>query len=106
MAGFFIWESKPLIIQLEPEGVLDDAKNVIVSFHQMYGANIEKSGAEIMLDLEKTRIECYLSQEETSSFEVGSAEIQVNILYEDSERDASCKGTLEVWDNLHKEVMT
>lgn len=105
MAGFYLFETKPLVIQLKPDGVLDGAKNVVITLQQMNGKKLEKSGQEVFIDPERTRVECFLSQEETAAFKVGRVRVQINILYEDTERDVSCQGTLEVWDNLHKEVM-
>lgn len=103
-AGFFSYESKPLTIQLKPEGVLNDVAVVIVTIEQP-GVQIEKTGTALMIDAEQTQITFTLSQEETGQFSKGTAEVQVNLLYEDTTRNASCIGELSVWDNLHKEVM-
>lgn len=106
-AGFFIWETKPLTIEFEPEGVLDDVEKVVVSIAQpMFGVNLEKRGSEVIVDAENNQVDIYLTQEETSIFSPGEAVIQVNFLYDDEERDTSVQGIIKVWDNLHREVMT
>ena len=111
-AGFYIYETKPLTIALkrcgEPAaGVLNDFKEIIVTIYQMIGnVTIEKSGADLDVDPEEVTVSIYLTQEDTAQFSPGEGEVQLNILYDDSERDVTVKKKIEIWDNLHREVMT
>ena len=112
MAGFYIWETKPLEIQFvddedKPiEGLLDDVVEVIATISQpMQGAQIEKTMSQMIVEADTSTIYIHLSQAETSQFTPGEAKVQVNFLYDDSERDTSCQGEIQIWDNLHREVM-
>lgn len=111
MAQFYIFESVNWDIQLvnedENSHVLDNIKNVVISIRQQ-NTLLEKdseSGA-VGIDAENDVITVALSQEETGSFTAGKqAIIQVNLLYNDTERDTTCQDRIEVLDNLHKQVM-
>lgn len=109
--GFYIWETKPLTFRLkrngEPaEGALDDYKDIIVTISQAIGnVTVEKTGADLDVDPVAVTVQAYLTQEETGRFSVGEALVQMNILYEDSERDVTCQRAIEVWDNLHRRAM-
>lgn len=109
MAGFYIYETKPLTIKLLQDNlpvVLEDYREIIVTIKQlMSGAVIEKTSKDLDVTPEEGKIVLELSQEDTASFGVGEALIQVNVLYEDSERDVSTQGKLKIKDNLHKEFM-
>ena len=110
MAGFYIYETKPLKILLKrngekAEGILEDYKKIIVTIKQD-GTVIEKTGNSVEADVEESTVSIYLSQQETAIFKPGSAQIQVNVLFEDTERDTSSQGIIHIMDNLHKEVMT
>lgn len=107
MAGFYIYETETLSIHLNKENVLNDVKHIIVSIVQKNPKmQIDKKEEELGLDLENSIINVSLSQEETSQFKVGEAEVQVNIYYNNSERDVSSKGKIEVRDNLYRQVIT
>lgn len=110
-AGFYIWETKPITFALtrcgEPaEGALDDYKDIIVTISQAIGnVTVEKTGADLDVDPVAVTVGAYLTQDETGKFSVGEALVQMNILYEDSERDVTCQRAIEVWDNLHRRAM-
>lgn len=112
MNGFFQWETVDFPFQLSREdgttGILTDCKDVIISFAQG-SVLLEKNmdSPDVALDIENDTVNVHLSQEETGQFMAGKdANVQINILYEDTERDASAEATLSVLRNLHREVMT
>ena len=106
MAGFYIWETKTLHLQLIPETALDGFKDVIVTLAQEWSeAIVEKSTADLVIKEQEGQIDVGLSQEETAKFVPGKVRIQVNLLYNDSERDTTVQGVVEARDNLHRKVM-
>ena len=115
-AFFYIYETVdfPIIVTAEETtGILDGYKEVIVSFGQNGNEILTKdsSMSDVSIDTETDTINVHLSQEDTSKFKVSktddvtTADVQVNILYEDKERDASASTEIEVRNNLHKKVM-
>lgn len=58
------------------------------------------------IDEETGIITMHLSQEETGLFKEGVVELQVNIYYENTERDTSTAVLITAKDNLYKKVMT
>ena len=111
MAGFYSWEtvSLPLTIT-DPEGqpateALVDCEEVVVTISQGRCRRVELGSSELAIDPETATIVASLTQEQTGLFQEGAAQVQVNILYRDSERDVTTKGSIEVHDNLHKKVM-
>lgn len=106
MAGFYIWETKTLHLQLKPETALDGVKNVIVTLAQEWaGTKVEKSTSDLVIKEDVGQINVHLTQEETGQFVPGKVRIQVNLLYNDSERDTTVQGVVEARDNLHRKVM-
>ena len=105
-AGFYIYETKPLTLRFKPDGVLVNSKEIIVTILQgISGTLIEKTGADLAINLTDNTVTIHLSQEETASFQPGTAQVQVNILYEDRERDTTVQAQIGVYDNLHREIM-
>lgn len=111
MAYFFIWETVDFPLQLSfkdatIEGkVLDEYSKVVVSLKQ--GSTLlEKSDEDLGIDAENDIINLHLSQEETAMFKPNKQlALQVNIYYDDTERDTSFETYIDVYDNLHKELM-
>lgn len=105
-AGFYIYETKPLTLRFKPDGVLVNSKEIIVTILQgISGTLIEKTGADLAINLTDNTVTIHLSQEETARFQPGTAQVQVNILYEDRERDTTVQAQIGVYDNLHREIM-
>ena len=105
-AGFYIYETKPLTLRFKPDGVLVNSKEIIVTILQgISGTLIEKTGADLAINLTDNTVTIHLSQEETARFQPGTAQVQVNILYEDRERDTTVQEQISVYDNLHREIM-
>lgn len=111
MPFFYAWETIDFTIQLTREdgttGVLQDARNIIISFGQG-NALIEKdmTSGDVGFDVDNDTINVRLSQEETGKFTPNHKAIcQINILYESSERDTSCQVYIDVKPNLHRKVM-
>lgn len=111
MARFYRFETIEIPLKFTPTGVLNNYRHIIVSIEQN-GIQINKNENELSIDTENDLITISLSQEETSKFYGGNlttpekANIQVNIYYESTERDVSTIGTIDVYDNLYKEVIT
>lgn len=104
MAHFYRFETVDIPIILSPEGVLDGYKHIVVSLKKN-NLQIDKTEEEIGIDIENNTLNVSLSQEETSQFSKGKAEIQVNIYYETKERDTSAIANIEVLENLYKQVI-
>ena len=112
MSGFYQWETVDLQIVIEDEegnpkaGVLDNVRDVVVSIAQNC-SRIDLHIDELDIDAASSAINLHLSQEDAGSFSSkGSAQVQVNILYEGGERDVTVKGTVEVFGNLYGESMS
>ena len=115
MTDFYVYETVDFSINLTSKtqiAILEDVKDLVISFKQViknaYRNNrafLEKnlSSDDIELDIENSR----LSQEDTSKFIPNNkVQVQINILYNNEERDTSVKGEIMALDNLHEEVMT
>ena len=104
MAGFYVYETKDVTITIFPPGALQDLKDCICSIVQAH-IKVEKTLADMTIVGDSLKF--HLSQEETALFCPGlPAYVQVNLYYEDTERDTTTTGMLEVMDNLHKAVMS
>ena len=116
-AFFYIYETVDFPIQVVSDdgstGILEGYKVVIVSFGQNGKEIIAKdsSMSDVSVDVSTDTINVHLSQEDTALFKIpktddsAPVEVQVNILYEDKERDTSAEGEIEARNNLHKKVM-
>lgn len=85
-----------------PELDLTQANNVYVTIKSGVYV-LTKTGVD--LDVNKNDISVFLSQEETSNLQVGTMEIQANWTLGNGERAASEKCSLEITDNLLKQVV-
>lgn len=108
MAYFYAWETKTLSIGLknkqgeyDPE-ILNDYKEIIISIKQ---PSCQIDIREVDVDTEQGILSIHLDQEQTSIFKKGKARIQVNIYYNNEERDTSVEGEIEVRENLYQKVM-
>ena len=111
MAKFYRFETVDIPLKFTPTGVLNDYKHIVVTISQDNMIKIDKTEDELIINENEDRIILSLSQEETGKFAGGKttpriADIQVNIYYETAKRDVSTVGTIEVYDNLYKEVIT
>lgn len=109
-AFFYIYETVDFPIQITAvdgsKDILKDCKNLIVSLGQG-SLLLEKdlSSPDIGLDIDNNIINLHLSQTDTCRFKQGEVIIQVNILYEDTERDTSAQGKIDALNNLHRKIM-
>ncbi len=104
MAHFYIYETVTFPITFTPEGVLQEYKHIVVSLSQ--GVTIvNKTENELTIDADNDRIDVSFSQEETANFVEGEAIMQVNIYYENTERDVSTQAPIEVRDNIYRQVI-
>lgn len=103
MAYFYIYETVEFPIQLSDTDALKNSKAVVVSLKQG-GVQLDKVNPDMNRDT--GLISLYLSQEETSMFKVGNVDIQVNIYYENKERDVTTRARINVLDNLYKKVIS
>lgn len=102
--GFYQFETVDLDVEIDKAGVLDDYKEVVVSIVQNR-AILHVGTEDMVIDPETSTLHLRLTQEQTSGFCNGTAQIQVNILYESDERDVTAQGTLEILGNLYRQVM-
>ncbi|MCQ3908916.1 MAG: hypothetical protein MJ200_05335 [Mycoplasmoidaceae bacterium] len=110
MACFYRFETVDIPLLLKPTGVLYDYSHIVVSIVQNGITKVNKHENDLEIDTENDTIIISLSQEETSKFVGGvrdprEALIQVNIYYNDHERDVSTVGTINVFDNLYDKVI-
>ena len=104
-AEFYIYETKHIPLKFKREGILANLKTVIVSINQL-DVQINKNQDEVSVDVDNNIIHVYLSQEETGKFQPDrSGKMQVNLYYEDEERDVSVEIDVKVYDNLYKKVI-
>lgn len=107
LTSIYLYETVDLEITLttdDESSVLEDVKDVIVTFQQSGVNRCEKSlGSGV--EIEDETLFVHLSQEDTSAMVEGGILVQVNILYNSEERDVSVIGQLEVLNNLHREIM-
>lgn len=110
-AFFYLWETVDFPITITADdgatGILNGIANVVVSFGQKNVPIIEKdlSTSDVSLDAENDIINVHLSQEDTGKFSTGDVQVQVNLYYQGTERDATAQGTIQALANLHRKVM-
>lgn len=110
MAKFYRYETVDIPLVFTPAEVLEGYEHIIVSIHQA-GVKIDKTEEDLTIDVANDTITLSLSQEETGQFIGGDnnnpkkAYIQVNIYYNNSERDVSTVGSIDVYDNLYDKVI-
>lgn len=107
--GFHRYETEPLELVIEKEGVekpLEDYLKIAVSFDQK--TTDGKCHIDILLDqgapevdVENSTINIHFTQEQSSAFMVAPANVEVNILYADRERQATCEGKVNIFRNLY-----
>lgn len=111
MKGFYRYETVDIPLVFTPNEVLEGYKHIVVSIAQDKSTRVNKTEDDIDIDVAENKITVHLSQEETGMFDGGDrnnprkAQIQVNIYYNNAERDVSTVGILDVYDNLYKEVI-
>ena len=108
---FFVYETVDIPMIFEPEGCLESYDKVLVTMAQGGEVKIQKWDNVLGIDVPNNRVNMSLSQEETSLFVGGKkgspkvVDIQVNIYYENGERDTTFTETIDVYDNQYKEVI-
>ena len=108
MAGFYRYETKTFPIEIVGGDGLSGYRKVVVSISQpIYGTKLDlhSDKGEIEIVAEENLINVTLSQEQTAKFVEGDALIQVNILYDNSERDVTAEAVLTVYRNEYEKVM-
>ena len=107
MVGFYIYETETLVLKILREEALKGFKEVVVSIYQnTSGAEINRLSSELGIDEENDTVTISLSQEDTALFKPGKALIQVNIYYDNTERDVTTMAEIEVKNNLYRRVIT
>lgn len=111
MAKFYRYETVEIPLVFSPSGVLEGYEKIIVSVNQAGLTQIDKTEEDLDIDIENDTITLKLSQEETGKFAGGDnnnprkAQIQVNIYYNNTERDVSTIGSIDVYNNLYSKVI-
>lgn len=111
--GFHQYETEPLQLIVEQEGnekPLEGYDKVAVSFDQQNQEGhchinflFEQGAPEI--DVENSTINIHFTQEQSAQFFAANANVEVNILYENGERVATCEGVVRIFRNLYEKVM-
>ena len=110
-AFFYVYETVDFPLQLiseDPEPILEGLKNIIVSLGQYNTLVLEKdmSSPDIGVDDENDTINLHLTQDDTAKFKPNEdVLIQVNILYDNHERDTTAQATVRALANLHENIM-
>lgn len=105
MASFYRFETITLPLKFTPTGILDDYKHIVVSISQNGVLQINKDEDDLTIDPSTDTITFSLSQEETGYFIPGRAYMQVNIYYNDSNRNVSTQAAIDIYDNLYNKVI-
>ena len=111
MFSFFVWETvniPMLLIGKDDEtGILNDCKDVVISFYQQgFLLEFYKDDANVGIDVENDKLNVYLGQEQTGMFKPDVIiTVQVNVLYENAERNTTCTGAIRPLANLHRKIM-
>ena len=106
-ASFYVYETVTFPIQLldeegEPSDALIGYEKVVVSLKQ--GAvQVDVSNPTVVV--EDGTVTVRLEQEDTAKFRPGAVMLQVNIYYDNHERDVTVQAAIEALDNLYKQVM-
>lgn len=93
-----------------PEGLFDGLSEAVVSIVQgnvQGNAKLEKRGEDVGIDIENATLHVRFDQRETAKLQGGTrakpktADTQVNLYYEDTNRNATYETQLNVYRNLH-----
>lgn len=104
--GFYVWETASFNIVLSSP-VLNEYKDVIVSICQPSSAELHLSYLNGDLSIiDDSTIGVGLTQEQTGEFSPGAARLQVNVLFDSSERDVTSQAVINIQDNLYNKVMS
>ena len=104
MTTIYRYETATLPLKFTPSGVLNDYEHIIVSIAQNE-TQIDINEDNLTIDTANDTINVSLSQEQTGNLKIGKADIQVNIYYQNTERDVSTCGSIVILDNLYKKVI-
>lgn len=102
--SFYRYETAVIPIVLSDKDALKEYETVVVSIAQR-GRETRQFSETLGIDPDEGRINVPLSQEDTAAFAAGIATVQVNIYYQNTERDVSARANIEVLGNLLEEVM-
>lgn len=112
MLSFYQFETFDFTIRVKRKGeesspgILEGFKEIVVSFEQNGMDLLNITDAELGIDVEESTIGVHLTQENTGAMNPGTVKVQVNVYFEDTERDVTGKGKVKVKDNLYKKVMS
>lgn len=106
MAFFYQYETTDIPIQLSDPDCLREAEKVVVTLYQQSSGIYQNfTNDEIEINRDDGIILLNLSQEQTAEFSPGVITIQVNIYYENSERDVTSTAKIRVLENLYQRIM-
>lgn len=103
--GFYVWETATFDLKLSSP-ILVDYNKIIVSIYQPSRTQLDLTLGDGSLAVkDASTIGVSLTQEQTSMFRPGLATLQLNVLFNSTERDVSSEATLHVYSNLYERVM-
>ena len=100
---FYIYETVTFPIHILDADALQDVDKIVVSLKQK---TVQLDKFDPDYNEETNMINLYLTQEDTAMFKQGLVDLQINIYYNDHERDTTKKTQLQALDNLYKKVIT
>lgn len=107
---FFQWETVDLTIRLvDEEGepcpeALEGVQDMVFTVAQG-NKKLNVFLGEMVVDYEAGTVTVHFSQTMSGSLKPGLADVELNVLYVDGERDASYWGEVFINENLFKKVM-
>lgn len=104
LPNFHSWETPDLELTISPSGSLAGYVDIIVSIQQG-SQSVHLHAADLVIDEDKIFVT--LTQEQSGKFDGDrTANVQVNILYDDDIREATTWGEIWVKPNLYRKVMS
>ena len=111
MESIYTYTTPSFTISFKESNVLTNYRKIVVSLKQDGITEIDKFEDDLEIDLEQDTITVEFTQEETGKLFGGKpddpnyARIQVNIYYEDEDRNSTSTETIEVYSNLYEDVI-
>lgn len=111
MEQIYTYTTPSYTISFKESNVLTDYNKVVVTLKQDGIAQIDKFNDDLDIDSEEDTITVEFTQEETGKLYGGKkdnpnyAELQVNIYYEDEDRNSTSTENIKVYSNLYEDVI-
>ena len=102
--GFYRWATPHITARVAKPGALEGTKDVVLTIAQ--GAKTwDFHKDELEIDEAAGTVGVTLTQAVTGELEAATVEVQLNILYDNGNRDPTCKGCINIFENLLDEEL-